>query len=794
MSENKPPRSPLTPPPLPPRLDSVRPGIDRPEDRPRTAGRPAMRQPVRPPYDPSRPPVGSQSRSAPSPRRRGWLAASAIGILGLLALAGAGATYLAVTPPVDFLRQQVIAAVKAKTGRDLTIAGPVSLALFPELTLSLHGVALSAPPGMQSGPLVTMEALDAGVRLLPLLQSQISVDHLVLHRPVFDLRADKSGKRSWDFAELETPRLVQVAQATPPKAAAGDLPDAVKDFVDNASDPTNPSPQMKARLARLEELTLGDIHIDGGTVRYGDDRTGAAREVTGVDAHLGLKSLASPLDASGALVYENRPVTFGVKLASLRAILEDRPAKLTASIKSAPVEAQYDGTMTMRAAVELEGDLTAKAPSLRALALWFGHEMPPADGFGAVALAGKLKAGETSYVLNDANLAFDGETATGTALLDLAGPRPRINANLKISALDLNRYTLAAGKTVTSRPKTTVVKPAAGPAQPAAKSIEDLINATSGAQVKGYTKRTGWSEERIPLEALGLADADAKLTIGQLRYRSIVAGVSTVNGALKSKVLRLNFDDVALYDGHGRGFIQLDANPAAAVAGVNLALDGVAAQGLLKDAADFELLAGKAKVSVAIGAQGASEAELVRTSNGKADISVNDGAVVGYNLTNILRGLSQGRITGLNKSPSEKTDFSELAASFTIQNGIATNQDMRLTSPLLRVTGAGQIAVPAETVDYTVKPKLVASADGQGASGSLDGLEVPVRINGPWAAPAVAPDLGGVLKDPGKTVEAVKGIAKQLKDSGAAKQIGDAAKGIDTTKAKDFLNKLFNKQ
>ena len=795
MSDDKPPRLPLRPPPLPPRLDAVRPGFDRPDDRPRTAGRPATRSP----QNPDRPPVGRQSRNVPEPRRGRWLIGVGVGVFAILAVIGAGAAYLVAAPPVDFLKEQVIAAVKTKTGRELTIAGPVTLAVFPELTLTLRDVALSAPPGMTAGPLVTMTAVEAGVRLLPLLQRQVAVDRLILHHPVFDLRIDKAGKKSWDFAQAGEPALVQYAQAASTKGPAGELPSAVKDFVDNASDPDNPSPQTRARLARLEELTLGDVRIDDGTLRYGDERTGQAHEVTGLDARLGLKSLASPLDAAGKLIYQAQPVTFDVKLASLRAILEDRPAKLAVVINSLPVEARYDGTVTVRAGLELEGDVSAKSPSLRALTLWFGHQMPPADGFGPVSVSGMLKAGETITTLTDANLSLDGETATGTLLLDTAGARPRINANLKISVLDLNRYTLEAGKSVGNHAGRTTIKPAAGPAgarmpaaSSAAKSIEDLINGASGPQVKGYTKRAGWSGEKIPLDALGLADADAKLVVGLLRYHGVTVGPSALNVGLKAKVLRLNFDDVQLYEGRGHGFIQIDANPAVPVAGANLALDGVAAQGLLRDVAGFELLAGKAKVTLAVGASGASEAELVATSNGKADLAFSDGAIVGYNIPGTLRGITQGKFSGFGNSPTEKTDFSELAASFTIANGIATNQDMRLTGPLLRVTGAGKIELPAQSVDYTVKPKLVASLEGQGGAGdALAGLEVPVRISGPWAAPNFTPELGGILKDPSKAIEAAKGIAKQLKDSGAAKQIGDAVKGIDTGKAKDLLKNLF---
>ena len=44
--------------------------------------------------------------------------------------------------------------------------------------------------------------------------------------------------------------------------------------------------------------------------------------------------------------------------------------------------------------------------------------------------------------------------------------------------------------------------------------------------------------------------------------------------------------------------------------------------------------------------------------------------------------------TLLKASQTEKTDFSELSASFQIADGVARNRDLELKSPLLRLTGA----------------------------------------------------------------------------------------------------------
>ncbi len=109
------------------------------------------------------------------------------------------------SPPTDYIRREIIARVKAETGRDLTIGGGASFTIFPSLGLRLSGVSLSAPAGMGGEPLLKAANFDVGVRLLPLLRQEIVVDRLELNEPVFSLRVDADGRRSWDMAGVDLP-------------------------------------------------------------------------------------------------------------------------------------------------------------------------------------------------------------------------------------------------------------------------------------------------------------------------------------------------------------------------------------------------------------------------------------------------------------------------------------------------------------------------------------------------------------------------------------------------------------
>ncbi|MFH1640119.1 MAG: hypothetical protein ABIB93_07435 [Chloroflexota bacterium] len=62
-------------------------------------------------------------------------------------------------------------------------------------------------------------------------------------------------------------------------------------------------------------------------------------------------------------------------------------------------------------------------------------------------------------------------------------------------------------------------------------------------------------------------------------------------------------------------------------------------------------------------------------------------------------------------SASEKTDFAEMKALFTIKNGVAKD-DLSAKSPVLRLTGTGNIDIGEEKLDYLLKAAIVSTLEG----------------------------------------------------------------------------------
>ncbi|CCB67256.1 MULTISPECIES: AsmA family protein [unclassified Hyphomicrobium] len=766
---------PPAPPPLPP-FAAQRPAFER---------APLGSGPRRGP-----PPPGSP-RKPPPRRRSGLLVGVVYFLLVVLFVGGAGVGYLVLNPPSDFIRQKITEQVKARTGRDLVIAGPATFAFFPELGVSLHDVSLSAPAGMD-GTLLHAEALQVSVEPISLLQQRPKINAVTLRQPVFDFHVDKNGRNNWKFATNRA--ATQVAELQ----RAGTLRDASAFDVAAAEVDGN-----SVAIPSVSNVQLDNVRIEDGTIRFSDDRTGRKSQVSGINVKLGLPSLESPLVANGNLVWRDQRLDFDGKIENVRGLLMNAPAHLTFSTKNGLINASYSGDLTVQDGAILDGQVSAKADSARQLAEWFGSRLPPVTGFGPLSIEGKLQTADNVTEFSNATFALDGETAKGTIKVTTGGVRPFVEANLAISALDLNKYLTNAvvGTLVTESANAPAdpapaAAPAAGPDE-----IQKLLQ-KQGTKVYGVEQRAGWSSERLNLTLLGLADGKAQLAIGRLHFKNVSIGQSSVDVTVNNRAMQASFNDVALYEGHGRGVLTLDGSADTANIGANFNFDSVSALPFLKDAANFGWVSGNANVKLQLAANGASQLQLIESLNGNAGFQFSNGAIVGFNLPGALRGLSQGNFGALRTSPTEKTDFSALAATFTVTNGVAQNQDLQLVSPLLRATGSGVIHMPQRTVDYTVKPKLIASLEGQGGNAQASGIEVPVRITGSWDHPSYHPDLNGVLADPNKTMDAIKNIGKKLKGKNSDEIVdslfgkkGDEDPQTEKTKkkAKKLLNQLFGK-
>ena len=718
---------------------------------------------VRPIAADGRPPAMRGPRRPSRSRRSSWPTVVGYVALGFGCLLAASVTFLLIAAPVDLVRDRAIELVKARTGRDLAITGPTSLTYFPRFGVAFSEVSLAAPPEMGGPPVLAARKLQVEMPFWSLLSKRVVARRVVLNGAVVELRVDAAGRRSWDFAAwLDRPtRLAQ---------AAGRATDAGADVV----------PRGGRSL-----LPAANVRIVDATVRYVDERSGTSQEVAGVDADLATDETGSALDAKGNLAWMGEKLGFAAKLSSADRAL----ARLSLRVAGRPFEATYDGNVGLGREPEADGEVSVKAASWAELVQWLGRQRAATPETGALALSTHVAVANRRIALTDLAATLGDNSLAGSLTVETGGARPHVRGKLQLSELDFGRLLVRSNK----------AEPSGGAATDAIGDLLQGKDAAAGkAQVRGFTKRSagkGWSDEIIDLAPLGLADADLALSVDRLVYKNVTTGRSRLALAVQDRVAKITLEDVQLYAGRARGTLTLDGRGQTAATTTNLTLDHVSALPLLTDALEFGWLDGRGTIALALAGEGLSERQIVGTLRGKVELSVTDGAIVGVDIGRVLGAIEKGRFTNLKTDPADRTPFSEFGGSFVVANGVAQNQDLRLNSPHLHVSGSGSANLPQRTVDYTVRPKIASSQSADGSVVSLAGLEVPVRVEGAWEKPTFTPDLKGVLGSE-QAGEAIKQIGKNLK----SQEVQDAIRGLlgggdgqQKVKPRDLLEKLLKK-
>ena len=239
------------------------------------------------------------------------------GVLLLLVVGGVAA-FVATFDPNAY-KGRIEELVKTKTGRTLTLAGDMQLAIYPRLGLRLNDVSLSNPPGFGQQPFARVSQASLYVELLPLLQRRLVVDKVVVDGLDLALERNAKGVANWiglggAAGEKAAGSASRKAQSSPAAAAAG-APFALAvagveirkarvswtDRLDGSHVVLAPLDLSVGRLAPGQSAPLKlSFHIENAKPAVGVDATMNAQ--LGADLEKGsytLKNISFKVDAKG---------------------------------------------------------------------------------------------------------------------------------------------------------------------------------------------------------------------------------------------------------------------------------------------------------------------------------------------------------------------------------------------------------------------------------------------------------------------------------------------------------------
>ena len=327
--------------------------------------------------------------------------------------------------PLNTYRAPLEAAASRALSREVHIKGPLHLAVYPDIGLSLSDVEIANVRGARDRQMITVGNLIVGAKLMPLFSGRLEVTQLTLENPAIHLEVAKGGAPNWTFGKQ--PRNGQPADA-----------------------------------AALDRIGFSHLNIRDGEITYYNAESGKRAAASEVSLSLNMPdtarpTLALPLTFGGALTYNGEKLKIDGRLDNFGALLNARTTGARVSVGSNVINAEFTGTFGTDG---ISGALKMGAHSVRSLAAWLGNPMPPGNGFGLVALEGQFMARDGVYSLIHTHLAFDSMNLNGDISLDTNPKVLALSGQVTIDRLNINPYlapgasddTVVAAKAKTASP------------------------------------------------------------------------------------------------------------------------------------------------------------------------------------------------------------------------------------------------------------------------------------------------------------------------------------------------------
>ncbi len=110
-------------------------------------------------------------------------------------------------------------------------------------------------------------------------------------------------------------------------------------------------------------------------------------------------------------------------------------------------------------------------------------------------------------------------------------------------------------------------------------------------------------------------------------------------------------------------------------------------------------------MSTEINGRGLDDKSIRKNSKGSGQFAFTDGAIHGVNVADLIRttyAKVKGQTIEASGEPNQ-TDFASFTGSFNLNNGLVKKSDLKLLSPLLKVSGTGKANIIDPKISLDMK-------------------------------------------------------------------------------------------
>jgi AsmA protein len=622
-------------------------------------------------------------------------AATRIKRLGLAVAAAIAVFFIALITlsfviSAETVREQVKAQIHAVTGLDPVLSGDVSVSLFPTGRVRFDRVSF----GDKHSGLSTLnvEQLVVRLRFFPFLIGRIEIADVTLVRPTITIGFGEGGGSNW-AAQVDT-----LARALTPS------PDRVKSF--------------------------SEIRIADGTVMLHNENYNVVETLTNVDFTLAWPSISKTFGATGRFSWHEETIDAAVSLSDFVAALSGERSGLKLRLAGDLLKFAFDGYISHRPTLKMEGTLAADTASLRDTLRWAARwSAPGGSGFGPFAIKAQTNIVGRNISLSGVHVELDGNAGEGVIAFTNDG-RQSLQGTLAVETLDLTPYV----------------------------STFRLLSGND------------WNRRPIGVGGLNSVDVDIRLSAARVTLAHIKLGRTAVAANLRDGGLNIGIGESQAFGGVVTGTFGLARASAGAAVKAQLQFADVDLEQCLNELIGIRRIEGTGTITVTLDGSGGSVYEVTQSLNGNARIASKKGAIVGVNVEQLLRRLERNPLSTHSDFRGGKTPFDLFSIMLKVTQGVANFDDLRVEAPAWRIALSGMASIPERDLDLKGTASLLAVRD------AAPTFELPFVVTGPWDEPLIWPDAQALIKHSGAAQPLLDAVRSRLKrDVGKAEAAKDSS-------------------
>ncbi|MBP0577985.1 AsmA family protein [Labrys sp. LIt4] len=475
----------------------------------------------------------------------------------------------------------------------------------------------------------------------------------------------------------------------------------------------------EAAAGRFDKpMPVKTIRLVDGTIRYDDSALGRVTSVSVDDVTFAWAGRSDAMSAAGVINWRDREAEIAVALADPASLIAGGKSDMRARIKGDTLNLAASGTLDGEG--RLDGKVSASGTSLRDTLRWLGFGLPAGRSLAAYDLQSPLTLDHSAISLNEVQLSLDGNEAEGSLTVEFGKERPKVSGTLAADTLDLSAYS-------------------------------NELHLADGRPRK-------WRADHISINSLLVSDLDLRIsagetTIDKVRLGRAAATVSTRNGQLE-----LALSEAVAYGGTLKGTIALKPSDKMTELAAAASFEGVDMGGALGDLFGFRRLEGTGTGTMAVSGTGASIADLSRSLQGRADISVAGGSLVGIDLASLMQKIERRPLSArFESSYGGRTTFDLAKASFKITDGMAKTADCRMENGSLSVSLTGDANIALRSLD-------MAGVANWSDADAANPFRLPFRVYGGWEVPVVEPDTEALIRRSGAAAPLLRSFIRPGRD------------------------------